>query len=110
MTPQKFDELLNKQLTICRDILATREKSYSTLHDRLHNFKQAAALQQCTSEQALLGMVSKHIIALSDAIVTSQPTSLDAWTEWTTDIINYMILLKALVAERVALEELGVRK
>lgn len=99
MTPKDFAEIFENQFELCSQILVSREKVYSTALDRLHNFKKAAHLQDCTPKQALFGMVSKHIVALSDAVVLEQPTSPAAWDEWITDIMNYMILLKALVIE-----------
>jgi len=100
MTPKDFEEVFDKQIAQCSAILISRSKTYSTVLDRLHNFKKAAHLQECSSEQALFGMVSKHIVALSDAIALEEPVSEGAWNEWITDIMNYMILLKAVLIEQ----------
>ena len=71
--------------------------------DRLDNFKQLANLQHSTPERALLGLVGKHIVALFDFArreEDGQLTSMAQWQEKTGDIIAYMVLLRALLAER----------
>ena len=71
--------------------------------DRLDNFKQLANLQHSTPERALLGLVGKHIVALFDFArreETGQLTAMAQWQEKTGDIIAYMVLLRALLAER----------
>jgi hypothetical protein len=51
-------------------------------------------------------MVSKQIIALKDALKKQdiQNVESDKWDEWTKDIINYMILLRAILTEKGYLE------
>ena len=71
--------------------------------DRLDNFKQLANLQHSTPERALLGLVGKHIVALFDFARREEPgqlTDIAQWQEKTGDIIAYMVLLRALLAER----------
>jgi hypothetical protein len=71
--------------------------------DRLDNFKALALLQHTTPERALLGLVGKHIVALFDFArreETGQLTAMAQWQEKTGDIIAYMVLLRALLAER----------
>ena len=72
----------------------------------MSNFKRAAGMLDCTPEQALLSFVTKHITALYDfvqALGDGRCMTLDQWAEKTGDIRNYMILLDALIEERLAL-------
>jgi hypothetical protein len=73
--------------------------------DRLDNFKQLANLQHSTPERALLGLVGKHIVALfdfarRDAQGDDPEIPNEQWEEKTGEIIAYMVLLRALLAER----------
>lgn len=68
--------------------------------DRLSAFKTAAALQNCTPEQALAGMLAKHIVSLYDMCFAAGVSyDLDTWNEKITDSLNYLFLLKAIVKE-----------
>lgn len=54
-------------MKLCSKIMQLKTKEYTGDDtDRLGAFKAAAALQQCTPEQALAGMLAKHIISLYD--------------------------------------------
>ena len=66
---------------------------------RLAHFKRAAALIDGTPKEALLGMLTKHLVSISDMCTDDRSYSLDRWTEKITDSINYLLLLKALVEE-----------
>lgn len=103
MKHEEFDELVTNRLSIAQDTLFTKSIEYCSETDKLHNFKRAAAMEQCTPERALVGMVSKQIVSLLDMVDATDkgkiyPMAL--WTEKTTDTINYLILLEALVVER----------
>jgi len=82
--------------------LQTKGGEYSTEGDRLGNFKTAAALQNCTPEQALAGMMAKHVVSIYDMIGANCAGPLEMWDEKILDAINYLILLRALVSERVS--------
>lgn len=100
----EFKEVVNMQFTVCRNILKKRAETYAPGEDRLSNFKKAAVLQNVIPENALYGMVTKHIVALGDTIYKLECGELvedDLFEELVTDIINYMLLLRALTIERL---------
>ena len=67
--------------------------------DRLHNFKVAADLVGATDEQALAGMMAKHIVSIFDMCGSGKVYPIELWNEKIGDSINYMLLLKAIVLE-----------
>lgn len=67
--------------------------------DRLAHFKKAAAMMNTTPRAALLGMLSKHLISVSDMCMDKAPHDVAIWDEKITDSINYLLLLRALVEE-----------
>ncbi len=99
MNAEQFNTVLNEQIDTIKGILQSKAKEYAT-DDRLHNFKVAAEIQNCTPEQALAGMMAKHTISVYDMINSGGDYSVEQWSEKITDHINYLILLKALVKER----------
>ena len=99
MTPERFNDLLENRLSLTRDVLGSKAGEYASTSDRLHNFKAAAAMLRGTPEQALLGMLVKHMVSIYDMVLDGQPRAIALWDEKIGDAINYMILLEALVKE-----------
>lgn len=100
MKAPEFNDLLEGELSRVKSMLSSKAEEYASDKDRLHNFKQAAALQQETPEQALAGMMVKHTVSIYDMIETGEKFPLEQWAEKITDHVNYLILLKAIVTER----------
>lgn len=102
METKRFDAVVESRIEKIRKVLAAKADEYAR-GDRLGNFKKVACLLGCTPEKALAGMVAKHIIALQDFINDLDGDLLQEYTRWDEkigDIINYMILLDALIQER----------
>lgn len=101
MDAKTFDEFLDLTLERIREVLASKGAEYvpgEAEVSRFHNFEKAAALNEESIEQALWGFVSKHIVSLSDMVqVDSTEHALAAWDEKIGDVLNYMILLRAMV-------------
>ena len=104
MKKEVFNNIFNKQVARCTNILVDKAKEYAT-DDRLHNFKVAAALQGCTTRQALAGMMVKHTVSIYDMCRSKDEFSMDQWNEKITDNINYLFLLRAIIDEGSTDEE-----
>ena len=101
MKSDKFNEILDYTISKCVNTLKTKADEYAT-EDRLHNFKVAAQLQNCTPVTALAGMMAKHTVSVYDLIQKHEQgfaVSKNMWDEKIGDSINYLILLSALVRE-----------
>lgn len=112
MTPGAFEGVFAAMIANCKEILIDRCAQYSPGTDRHSNFRKAAALQSCSPEAALWGMVSKHIVALSDYIgmlEAGDPPPYEWWDEKITDIINYLALLNGLLIENLVDDDGPVR-
>lgn len=95
----------------CTRLMARKSQEYSPGEDRLQNFKEAGELQSISPEQALFGMLAKHLVSLADmcqgvtlldgpgAPVGTGKTQ-EVWEEKITDSHNYLFLLEALLKER----------
>lgn len=102
MNNGEFRKVLDSIVNNIYTTLDSKSNEYSSNTDRLENFKEAGLFLNAFPERALLGFVTKHIIALRDFVQTYKFFEVtDAqWDEKIGDIINYMILLKALLVER----------
>lgn len=102
MTTEKFNEIIHEQISRCEATLCKKADEYAT-EDRLHNFKQAAALQKCKPETALAGMMCKHTVSVYDmlkGVENGKEYPLEMWDEKIGDSINYLLLLSAMVREK----------
>jgi hypothetical protein len=101
----KFEECIEHRIQNIRDILLVKAKEYATENNRFHNFDVAARILNITPEQALQGIMLKHIVSVLDLV---------QWTETDTnmltkqiidekigDTINYLILLEGLLLRRL---------
>ena len=102
MNAIEFNEVLERRIEQLRETLSMKGAEYCKGKDRLSNFKDAAALLGETPEQALLGFVTKHIIALKDFVNSAEIQNIPypVFEEKFGDIICYMVLLDGLIQER----------
>ena len=103
MNHETFCDLAAKRFQACQDILNLKSKEYSRDEDKLHNFKIAGQMLQCTPEMSLIGMKIKHDVSILDIVADLNVGRLPyegTLSEKITDSINYLILLEALITER----------
>ena len=101
MTSNKFNEVISDRIQKCLDTLNVKSNEYAT-DDRLHNFKVAGEIQNCTPITALGGMMCKHTVSVYDLIndfENGKNVPVELWDEKIGDSINYLLLLTALINE-----------
>lgn len=102
-----FSSLLKERLIKITKTLASKGEEYSDETDRLYNFKRAAMMDEGeTPERALKGMWKKHLVSVFDIIDDLDYEVLpseELLNEKIGDSINYLILLEALIKERIKL-------
>ncbi len=97
---KNFNQFLNGQLERIKEILSSKEKEYATESNRLHNFDSAAALLGKTPEEALLGMMTKHIVSMVDLLQHPEKATKKLADEKLTDIQNYALLAQFMLYRR----------
>lgn len=100
MELDRFEGILDAQITRIRDVLGIKRAEYANV-DVLANFKKAAHLRGCGMPQAVGGMLVKHIVSIFDMVESGQPYPTEVWDEKITDAINYLILLRAALVDNV---------
>jgi hypothetical protein len=98
MKIDEFNKVVEEQIKSIKSTLVQKAKEYAT-DDRLHNFKVAAVIENCTPRQALMGMMAKHTVSVYDMAASLDEFPMALWNEKITDSINYL-LLRALVEEQ----------
>ncbi len=101
-----FNKVVQEQSDRCLTILCNKGTEYApgasienNTTDRLEHFKKAAAIMSATPKVALLGMLSKHIVSVSDMCTDGKSYPIEKWNEKITDSINYLLILRAVVEE-----------
>ena len=110
MNNKDFNNLLDEQLEIIKDTLASKNKEYSIGEDRLSNFKEGAEVNSSNSLEILWGYYLKHFLSVKKIVKDyskngTLPTH-ELLQEKVTDSINYHILLKAIVTELIEEDEI----
>ena len=97
--------ILRRRFEQSRITLQLKAKEYASADDHLHNFDVAARILDVTPEQALQGMLTKHIVPVRDLIdwAGKEPERISQGLidEKIGDTINYLILLEALLLRRI---------
>lgn len=107
MNQKHFNEIIESQADRCKSMLMTKGKEYAPkvikdiAADRLAHFKKAAVVMDSTPKAALMGMLSKHLISVSEMCTNEEHYSKEKWDEKITDSINYLFILRALVEEEM---------
>ena len=106
MTTKELEVVFEEQVQRCREVLLQKGREYTPdEEDRFSSFKTAASLQHTTSANALLGMLSKHIVSLYDmSYVGTERFDMAAWDEKITDALNYLFILTAILKEEKSSE------
>ena len=102
MTPEQFNEVLERRFDMSRTVLATKAVEYALDKSRFHNFHRAGQILGCSPEQALLGMMVKHTVSVMDIIdnmAGGNIPDLGLWDEKIGDSINYLLLLDGMVQD-----------
>ncbi len=97
---EEFDLVVSSRIKRIQQVLNKKAAEYSKPHDRMHNFNWAAQLDEGqTTEEALWGMMKKHLASVHDLVHASHyaPASIteELIDEKIGDSINYLILLEA---------------
>lgn len=113
MNKDEFDLLVQETYTESAKLLIMKGGEYAGSEDRLANFKRGAVLSGCSPLQVALIYLSKHYDAVAtyvrdDAGGIDRPRS-ESIEGRLDDLLNYAILMKALVRESNTLPK-GVMK
>lgn len=99
MTNKRFNEIVEDLTTHIKKTLTKKASEYNLTDDRLSSFKCAAEMQHNMPSQALLGMMTKHIVSIYDYVCTAEKFTEPMAREKIGDALDYLILLYAMLEE-----------
>lgn len=106
MTTEQFNKIVEDRKKKITAILQKKAQEYATDGDRLHNFKRAAAFAQKEATSLCWAFNLKHLTSLADLVDQIERGESDdieyaMVDEKIGDAINYLILLDALIREKM---------
>jgi len=104
MKNSEFNQIVQERLRLTGQTLTLKQAEYADVNDVFRNFKNAGAHLKTTKEKALWGMAVKHLVSIEDmievvAIGRGYEISPAQVQEKIGDMINYLILLEAMLTE-----------
>ena len=106
METKQFNWIIGKRCDTIKEVLCKKAEEYASEEDRLHNFKSAVGFTKLSPEQSLWGMATKHFVSVKDIVDKCQDPNYrpkqELMLEKIGDSINYLILLEALLTERIS--------
>ena len=98
MTREDFSSRVEKRIDIIRQSLLRKHKEYAADDNVFKNFEEAAKgiSLHSSSEEVLWSYMTKHLVSLK-GIVTEGGAKPQVVSEKIGDVINYLILLEAML-------------
>ena len=96
MTNIELLNIITERERACRATLDHKGEIYATRDDRLSNFDDVGNMNGVTLQEALWGMVSKHVSATKSKIYSGELPTKKWITEYLGDCHNYLYLLEAI--------------
>ncbi len=104
MGSKEFEEVVENTLKHARNVLVIKAHEYVRNNDPFHNFNVGARITGQTRERVLHGFALKHQISLMDMrddLERGVLPSEEKVNEKFGDMINYLIIEKASMLERI---------
>lgn len=99
MLTKEFNAIVEDLTNQIKNTLIRKADEYNLDADRLSVFKRAAGIQNQTQAQALLGMMTKHVVSIYDYVEGNIKFTEALAREKIVDNLNYLILLYAVLKE-----------
>lgn len=102
MNTETFNKIVERRCGLIKKVLTKKAVEYASATDRLHNFNTGARILNTSAASALFGMAAKHLISVMDIVKETEIgkyPSREMLDEKIGDLINYLVLLEAVVLE-----------
>jgi hypothetical protein len=102
MTREDFSRRVEKRIDLVRQTLLTKHKEYAKDDNVFRNFDEAAGglSLHSTSAEVLWSYMTKHLVSIKDIVSDNTPVTNEIVSEKIGDVINYLILLEAMLNEK----------
>ena len=102
MTREDFSRRVEKRIDLVRQTLLTKHKEYAKDDNVFRNFDEAAGGLSLhgSSSEVLWSYMTKHLVSIKDIVADNKPVDATVVSEKIGDVINYLILLEAMLNEQ----------
>jgi len=102
MTREDFSSRVEKRIDLVRQTLLTKHKEYAKDDNVFRNFDEAAGGLSLhgSSAEVLWSYMTKHLVSIKDIVANNKPVDTTAVSEKIGDVINYLILLEAMLNQQ----------
>jgi hypothetical protein len=102
MRKEDFSKRVEKRIDLIRQTLLTKHKEYAKDDNVFRNFDEAAGgfSLHSTSAEVLWSYMTKHLVSIKDIVSDNVPVTNELVSEKIGDVINYLILLEAMLNEK----------
>ena len=102
MTREDFSRRVEKRIDLVRQSLLTKHKEYAKDDNVFRNFDEAAGGLSLhgSSAEVLWSYMTKHLVSIKDIVADNKPVDPAVVSEKIGDIINYLILLEAMLNQQ----------
>lgn len=102
MTREDFSRRVEKRIDLVRQTLLTKHKEYAKDDNVFRNFDEAAGGLSLhgSSAEVLWSYMTKHLVSIKDIVANNKPVDTTVVSEKIGDIINYLILLEAMLNQQ----------
>ena len=102
MTREDFSNRVEKRIDLVRQSLLTKHKEYAKDDNVFRNFDEAAGGLSLhgSSAEVLWSYMTKHLVSIKDIVADNKPVDTAIVSEKIGDIINYLILLEAMLNQQ----------
>jgi hypothetical protein len=102
MKREDFSRRVEKRIDLIRQTLLTKHKEYAKDDNVFRNFDEAAGglSLHSTSAEVLWSYMTKHLVSIKDIVSDNVPVTNEVVSEKIGDVINYLILLEAMLNEK----------
>jgi len=102
MTREDFSRRVEKRIDLVRQTLLTKHKEYAKDDNVFRNFDEAAGGLSLhgSSAEVLWSYMTKHLVSIKDIVANNKPVDTTAVSEKIGDVINYLILLEAMLNQQ----------
>jgi hypothetical protein len=99
MNSKDFIKIISETFEDSERTLSSKGTEYSTNNNVFETFEKSVGSFFSSREEAALGFSIKHFTSITDMVLTNKEYSKEYIDEKFGDIINYMLLLKAMMYE-----------
>ena len=104
MTREDFDTTLRGRLNLIKSTMNSKAQEYRRNDNPFHNFEEGAILINGNREDVLKGFMLKHEVSINDMLTDWRAgisPNRETVVEKFGDVINYFILLEAMMLDNV---------